>query len=139
MNIYALLLGIFLCTGMTSILALIVCRSLERINRYNKIQSESDLMDILNRAIEREFRYKVDFEFKIKRVKSVGNFEKEVNDLVHSTIKSLSGNILDDLEYYYSLENITEMVFKAHSILLTAYMDKSNSEPKDYIEKRITK
>lgn len=139
MNIYAILLGIFLCTGMVSILALIICNSMEKINKRNKIPPESELLDVLNRAIEREFRYKVDFTFKIKGVKIVGDIEGEVNDLVKKTLESLSGNLLDDLQYYYSIEAITSMVFKAHLILLTAYMDKNNKKEDDSNIKRITK
>ena len=139
MNIYAILLGIFLCTGMVSILALIICNSMEKINKVNKIPPESELLDVLNRAIEREFRYKVDFTFKIKGVKIVGDIEGEVNDLVKKTLESLSGNLLDDLQYYYSIEAITSMVFKAHLILLTAYMDKNNKKDDETNIKRITK
>lgn len=139
MNIYAILLGIFLCTGMVSILALIICNSMEKINKVNKIPSESELLDVLNRAIEREFRYKVDFTFKIKGVKKVGDVEGEVNDLVKKTLESLSGNLLDDLQYYYTIEAITSMVFKAHLILLTAYMDKNNKKEDESNIKRITK
>lgn len=139
MNIYAILLGIFLCTGMVSILALIICNSLEKINKVNKIPPESELLDVLNRAIEREFRYKVDFTFKIKGVKIVGDIEGEVNDLVKKTLESLSGNLLDDLQYYYTIEAITSMVFKAHLILLTAYMDKNNKKEDESNIRRITK
>ncbi len=139
MNIYAILLGIFLCTGMVSILALIICNSMEKINKVNKIPPESELLDVLNRAIEREFRYKVDFTFKIKGVKIVGDIEGEVNDLVKKTLESLSGNLLDDLQYYYTIEAITSMVFKAHLILLTAYMDKNNKKDDETNIKRITK
>lgn len=139
MNIYVILLGIFLCTGMVSILALIICNSMEKINKRNKIPPESELLDVLNRAIEREFRYKVDFTFKIKGVKIVGDIEGEVNDLVKKTLESLSGNLLDDLQYYYTIEAITSMVFKAHLILLTAYMDKNNKKDDESNIKRITK
>lgn len=139
MNIYAILLGIFLCTGMVSILALIICNSMEKINKVNKIPPESELLDVLNRAIEREFRYKVDFTFKIKGVKIVGDIEGEVNDLVKKTLESLSGNLLDDLQYYYTIESITSMVFKAHLILLTAYMDKNNKKEDESNIRRITK
>lgn len=139
MNIYAILLGIFLCTGMVSILALIICNSMEKINKVNKIPPESELLDVLNRAIEREFRYKVDFTFKIKGVKIVGDIEGEVNDLVKKTLESLSGNLLDDLQYYYTIEAITSMVFKAHLILLTAYMDKNDKKEDESNIKRITK
>lgn len=139
MNIYAILLGIFLCTGMVSILALIICNSMEKINKRNKIPPESELLDVLNRAIEREFRYKVEFTFKIKGVKIVGDIEGEVNDLVKKTLESLSGNLLDDLQYYYTIEAITSMVFKAHLILLTAYMDKNNKKEDESNIRRITK
>lgn len=139
MNIYAILLGIFLCTGMVSILALIICNSMEKINKVNKIPPESELLDVLNRAIEREFRYKVDFTFKIKGVKKVGDVEGEVNDLVKKTLESLSGNLLDDLQYYYTIEAITSMVFKAHLILLTAYMDKNDKKEDESNIRRITK
>ena len=139
MNIYAILLGIFLCTGMVSILALIICNSMEKINKINKIPPESELLDVLNRAIEREFRYKVEFTYKIKGVKIVGDIEGEVNDLVKKTLESLSGNLLDDLQYYYTIEAITSMVFKAHLILLTAYMDKNNKKEDESNIRRITK
>lgn len=139
MNIYTILLGIFLCTGMVSILALIICNSMEKINKRNKIPPESELLDVLNRAIEREFRYKVEFTFKIKGVKIVGDIEGEVNDLVKKTLESLSGNLLDDLQYYYTIEAITSMVFKAHLILLTAYMDKNNKKEDESNIRRITK
>ena len=79
------------------------------------------------------------YKFKIKGITVVGDIEKEVNDLVHSTMKSLGKNILNDLTYYYSLSTITEMVFKAHMLLLTDYMDKSKSKKKNYEEYRITK
>ena len=95
-------------------------------------------MDILNRAIEREYRYKVDFTFRIKGVKIIGDIETEVNDLVTKTLDSLSGKLLEDLQYYYSIEAITSMVFKAQLILLTDYMDK-NKKGNEAQEMRITK
>lgn len=138
MNVYLIIFGIFLCTCMSCILALIICNSLERINRRNKIPPEKELMDILNRAIEREYRYKVDFTFKIKGIKIIGDIEAEVNDLVNKTMSSLSGNLLEDLQYYYSLEAITSMVFKSQLVLLTDYMDNNKKENKVQ-EMRITK
>lgn len=138
MNVYALLLGIFLCTGMICILALIICNSIEKINRRNQIPSEKELMDILNRAIEREYRYKVDFTFRIKGVRIIGDIESEVNDLVTKTMDSLSGKLLEDLQYYYSIEAITSMVFKSQLVLLTDYMDK-NKKDNEAQEMRITK
>ena len=139
MNIYAILLGVFLCTGMVSILALIVGDTIQKVTRIKNIQSEAELMNILNRAIEREFNYKVNFEFKIKGIRRVTDIEKEATELVNKTIKSLGKNILNDLNYYYSFSTITEMVFKAHLLLLTDYMDKNSNKKKDYVEYKITK
>lgn len=139
MELKEIFMGIFLCSGMVSILAIIIGDTMKKIARIKNIQSESDLMNILNRAIEREFNYKVNFEFKIKGITVVGDVEKEVNDLVHNTMKSLGENVLNDLMYYYSLTSITQMVFKAHMLLITDYMDKSRNKKKNYEEYRITK
>lgn len=139
MELKEIFIGIFLCSGMMSILAIIIGDTMKKIARIKNIQSESDLMNILNRAIEREFNYKVNFEFKIKGITVVGDVEKEVNDLVHNTMKSLGENVLNDLMYYYSLTSITQMVFKAHMLLITDYMDKSRNKKKNYEEYRITK
>lgn len=147
MNIESILLGIFLCTGMVSIFALIIGDIIQKVHRIKNIQSESDLMNILNRAIEREFTYKINFEYKIRNISvtrenvSDGTFkmEEEVNELVHNTIKSLGKNILNDLSYYYSLSSITEMVFKAHMLLMTEYIEKNKPKKKEYVEYRVTK
>ena len=139
-DIYTLMLGIFLCTGMVSILALIISDAIQKVTRIKNIQSESDLMNILNRAIEREFSYKANFEFKIKSItKLEKDYESIVSEMVHNTIKSLGKNILNDLSYYYTMSTITEMVFKAHMLLLTDYIDKNKPKKKDYEEYRITK
>ena len=61
-----------------------------------------------------------------------------MNDLVTKTLDSLSGKLLEDLQYYYSIEAITSMVFKAQLILLTDYMDK-NKKGNESQEMRITK
>lgn len=142
MNIYALLLGIFLCTGMICILAVIICNSLENISKIKNRQSEEELMNILNRAIQREYDYKVNFEFKMKGITIIGNIEKEVNELVKDTINSLGPNVINELRYYYSLESITEMVFRAHLMLLTNYMEEAKvrkSKNKNYEEIKVTK
>ena len=64
------------------------------------------------------------------------DFEKEVNDLVIKTMNSLSPDILRDLEYYYKLDTLTRIVFKAHTILLIDYMDKNNIEFKNKVQSR---
>ena len=71
-------------------------------------------------------------------IKLIGDIEAEVNDLVTKTMDSLSGKLLEDLQYYYSIEAITSMVFKSQLVLLTDYMDK-NKKDNEAQEMRITK
>lgn len=135
-DIYKIFLCIFLCLGMCAIIAYIICNTLVKINTRNNIAKPSELMEVINESITREFTYKTQFEFRIKHIKVVGDFEKEVNDLVSKTMNSLSPDVLKDLEYYYKLDTITRIVFKAHAVLLVDYMDKNNIEIKNKVQSR---
>lgn len=135
-DIYKIFLCLFLCLGMCAIIALIICNTLQKINMRNNIAKPSELMEVVNESINREFTYKTEFEFKIKGVRVVGDFEKEVNDLVTKTMNSLSPDVLRDLEYYYKLDTITRIVFKAHAVLLVNFMDKNNIEFKNKVQSR---
>ena len=130
-DIYKIFLCLFLCLSMCAIIAYIICNTLVKINTRNNIGTPSELMEILNDAINREFTYKTQFEFRIKHIRIVGDFEKEVNDLVSKTMNSLSPDVLSDSEYYYKLDTLTRIVFKAHAVLLVDFMDKNNMEPKN--------
>jgi hypothetical protein len=139
MDFKVIALGIFLCTGMLSILGVIIGETIIKVNKIKNVRPESELMDILNKAIQREFMYKVELEFKLKGVTVVKDIEKEVGDLVNKTMNSLGKNLLDELHYYYSFKTITEIVFKSHMLLLTEYMDKNKPTKKNYVEYRVTK
>lgn len=135
-DIYKIFFCLFLCLGMCAIIAYIICDTLKKINMRNNIAKPSELMEVVNETINREFTYKTQFEFKIKHIRVIGDFEKEVNDLVTKTMNSLSPDILRDLEYYYKLDTLTRIVFKAHTILLIDYMNKNNIEFKNKVQSR---
>lgn len=139
MDFKVIALGIFLCVGMLSILAVIIGDTVIKVNKIKNVRPEPELMEILNKAIQREFMYKVELEFKLKGVTVVKDVEKEVGELVNKTMKSLGKNLLDELHYYYSFKTITEIVFKSHMLLLTEYMYKNKQTKKNYVEYRVTK
>ena len=139
MDFKVIALGIFLCVGMLSILGVIIGDTIIKVNKIRNVRPEPELMEILNKAIQREFMYKVELEFKLKGVTVVKDVEKEVGELVNKTMKSLGKNLLDELHYYYSFKTITEIVFKSHMLLLTEYMDKNKQTKKNYVEYRVTK
>lgn len=113
---------IFLILISATILASLICSTIEKVNK-KKVKSEEELMSILTNTINREFLYKVKLEFELKNVVLIKDFQKELTELVTRTMNSFSSGIMEELEYYYTLDYITKHVTKSHQVLLTQYIN----------------
>ncbi len=87
-------------------------------NMNKKIRSEEELMNIIFNILERKWRYRVQFHFKLKEIK-VPKFEFEWNYLLKETIDSISPDVMEELKYYYKDD---ETVIKAVSELIQIYL-----------------
>lgn len=101
-------------------------KKIEQEERNNKkIRTEEELMSIIYSLLERKWRYRVLFHFKLKEIK-VPKFEFEWKYLVNEIINSLSPDVLEELTYYYKdEETIIKTVSELVQIFLLDYMEKN--------------
>lgn len=101
-------------------------KKIEQEERNNKkIRTEEELMSIIYSLLERKWRYRVYFHFKLKEIK-VPKFEFEWKYLVNEIINSLSPDVLEELTYYYKdEETIIKTVSELVQIFLLDYMEKN--------------
>lgn len=115
---YNILIAIFLIM----ITAVIVTTSVCNIIRKVKIRPEEELMQIVNVTIDREFKYVRYLEYELKSVVLISNYEEEIDKLVNRTMNAFSSDLIEELEYYYTLNYITKHVTKSHQILLNMFI-----------------
>ena len=101
-------------------------KKIEQEERNNKkIRTEEELMSIIYSLLERKWRYRVYFHFKLKEI-NVPKFEFEWKYLVNEIINSLSPDVLEELTYYYKdEETIIKTVSELVQIFLLDYMEKN--------------
>lgn len=121
-NVFTIISMMFLMIMSLIILAGFICNTIEKVYKRN-VRSEEELLSILNKTVDREFLYKVKLEFELKGVVLIKDFEKELTELVSRTMNAFSSDLLDELEYYYTLDYISKHVTKSHQILLMQYIN----------------
>lgn len=102
--------------------------NLRKVNQEkNKkdIRTEEELMYIVYSLLERKWRYRVQFHFKLKEI-NIPKFEFEWKYLVNEIITSLSPDVMEELKYYYKdEETIIKTVSETVQIFLLDYMERN--------------
>lgn len=133
-----------------SILALMICDTLNKKFKNEKIKKEEekqkstqeakkddvetkvkstpptnylDLLQILNMTIEKELYFAVKLKFQFQDVKII-DFNKNLESISAHIMDALSQSYLDDLSYYHNRKWIMEYIVRTVSIYLTDYIKK---------------
>ncbi|WP_304576612.1 hypothetical protein [Romboutsia ilealis] len=117
-HVYNILIAVFLIMA----IAVIVSNNIGCVIRKVKIRPEEELMQIVNVTIDREFKYVRYLEYELKDVVLINNYEEEIDKLVNRTMNAFSSDLIEELEYYYTLNYITKHVTKSHQILLNMFI-----------------
>ena len=88
-----------------------------------KVRPEDELMAIVNATIDREFKYVRYLEYELKNVVLIKDYEGELDKLVSRTMNAFSTEVLEELQYYYTLNYITKHVTKSHQVLLNMFIN----------------
>ena len=91
--------------------------------RKTPTTSYSDLLDVLNKTIEKELYFAVKLKFNFQDVKII-DFNKNLESISAHIMDALSQSYLEDLSYYHNKKWIMEYIVRTVSIYLTDYIKK---------------
>lgn len=103
--------------------AVIISNNIGSVIKRVKVRPEDELMDILNNTIDREFKYVRYLEYELKNIILIKDYEGELDKLVTRTMNAFSTELLEELQYYYTLNYITKHVTKSHQVLLNMFIN----------------
>ena len=118
-HLYNMIIIIFLII----ISAVIISNNIGSVIKRVKVRPEDELMDILNNTIDREFKYVRYLEYELKNIILIKDYEGELDKLVTRTMNAFSTELLEELQYYYTLNYITKHVTKSHQVLLNMFIN----------------
>lgn len=118
-HVYNMIIIIFLII----ISAVIISNNIGSVIKRVKVRPEDELMDILNNTIDREFKYVRYLEYELKNIILIKDYEGELDKLVTRTMNAFSTELLEELQYYYTLNYITKHVTKSHQVLLNMFIN----------------
>lgn len=118
-HIYNMIIILFLII----ISAIIISNNIGSVIKRVKVRPEDELMDILNNTIDREFKYVRYLEYELKNIILIKDYEGELDKLVTRTMNAFSTELLEELQYYYTLNYITKHVTKSHQVLLNMFIN----------------
>ncbi len=114
--------NILIILSLLMITVVIMTNAISNVIRKVNIRSEEELIHIINTTIEREFTYVRFLEYELKDVVLIADYEGELDKLVTRTMNAFSTDLLEELQYYYTLNYITKHVTKSHQILLNTFI-----------------
>ena len=118
-QIYTIMTLVFLII----ISAVVISNNIGSVIKRVKVRPEDELMAIVNATIDREFKYVRYLEYELKNVVLIKDYEGELDKLVSRTMNAFSTEVLEDLQYYYTLNYITKHVTKSHQVLLNMFIN----------------
>ena len=118
-HVYNMIIIIFLII----MSAVIISNNIGSVIKRVKVRPENELMDILNNTIDREFKYVRYLEYELKNIILIKDYEGELDKLVTRTMNAFSTELLEELQYYYTLNYITKHVTKSHQVLLNMFIN----------------
>lgn len=118
-QIYTIMTLVFLII----ISAVVISNNIGSVIKRVKIRPEDELMAIVNATIDREFKYVRYLEYELKNVVLIKDYEGELDKLVSRTMNAFSTEVLEELQYYYTLNYITKHVTKSHQVLLNMFIN----------------
>lgn len=95
-----------------------------QVLRPTPVTSYNDLLDVLNRTIEKELYFAIKLKFNLQDVKII-DFNKNLESISAHVMDALSKSYLDDLSYYHNRKWIMEYIVRTVSIYLTDYIKKN--------------
>ena len=117
-QIYTIMTLVFLII----ISAVVISNNIGSVIKRVKVRPEDELMAIVNATIDREFKYVRYLEYELKNVVLIKDYEGELDKLVSRTMNAFSTEVLEELQYYYTLNYITKHVTKSHQVLLNMFI-----------------
>lgn len=118
-QIYTIMTLVFLII----ISAIVISNNIGSVIKRVKVRPEDELMAIVNATIDREFKYVRYLEYELKNVVLIKDYEGELDKLVSRTMNAFSTEVLEELQYYYTLNYITKHVTKSHQVLLNMFIN----------------
>ena len=118
-QIYTIMTLVFLII----ISAVVISNNIGSVIKRVKVRPEDELMAIVNATIDREFKYVRYLEYELKSVVLIKDYEGELDKLVSRTMNAFSTEVLEELQYYYTLNYITKHVTKSHQVLLNMFIN----------------
>ena len=118
-QIYTIMTLVFLII----ISAVVISNNIGSVIKRVKVRPEDELMAIVNATIDREFKYVRYLEYELKNVVLIKDYEGELDKLVSRTMNAFSTEVLEELQYYYTLNYITKHVTKSHQVLLNMFIN----------------
>jgi flagellar basal body-associated protein FliL len=82
----------------------------------------NDLMDMLTNTTQRAWLFKYKLEYELKDIRMFHDFQKEMTQLAHEVLESLSPDILEELEHYHTRDYIIKYVTKTIQISLMEFI-----------------
>lgn len=83
-----------------------------------------ELMGIVDLTIAQQFKFKYTLDYKLKDIRVINDFEKELDDLSKSVLLSFGSNFYKHLDYYHDREYIYRYVVKKTEMMLFDFADK---------------
>ena len=118
-QIYTIMTLVFLII----ISAVVISNNIGSVIKRVIVRPEDELMAIVNATIDREFKYVRYLEYELKSVVLIKDYEGELDKLVSRTMNAFSTEVLEELQYYYTLNYITKHVTKSHQVLLNMFIN----------------
>jgi hypothetical protein len=90
----------------------------------------TELMEILDQVIKKEFLFKYELCYKLKDVRVIYNFQGDLKELVDSILLSFGDEYLKELQYFHKREYIIRYVTRTVQLLLMEYTQKNKVKTK---------
>lgn len=109
-------------------LVLAILFSINVIKKYEDKTFEAmdyeELMAIINNAIEVEFSFKYELEYKLKDIRVLNDFQGELKEITRNVVMSFNSDFYKNIEYYHTREYVYKYITKRVEIMLMKFQDK---------------
>lgn len=83
-----------------------------------------ELMGIIDSTIMQQFKFKYELDYKLKDIRVLNDFEKELDELSKSVLLSFGSNFYRHVDYYHDRDYIYRYVVKKTEIMLLEFADR---------------
>lgn len=83
-----------------------------------------ELMGIIDSTIMQQFKFKYELDYKLKDIRVLNDFEKELDELSKSVLLSFGSNFYRHVDYYHDRDYVYRYVVKKTEIMLLEFADR---------------